>query len=156
MAAAALALAVLLFAQPAGSSCVGLSAPVPGPVVAPFAPIGAYAGHWGVDLAAPEGTTVRAAAAGTVTFAGVVAGNTTVTVDHGGGLKTSASYLGRLLVGRGAWVGRGTPIGESGVHDDRPALHFSMRIDGSYVDPAMFLGCRPAVPAPGLRLVPLP
>ena len=44
-------------------------------------------GHRGVDLAAAEGTQIRSAAAGTVAFAGMVAGRPLVSGDHGGGMR---------------------------------------------------------------------
>ena len=48
-------------------------------------------GHRGVDLAAPVGAPVRAAAAGTVVFAGVLAGRGVVSVQHADGLRTTGS-----------------------------------------------------------------
>ena len=50
--------------------CQGTAHPVPGDVVREFAPQGAYAGHWGVDLAAEAGTPVRAARDGVTLGAG--------------------------------------------------------------------------------------
>lgn len=158
------ALAALLF-QPGGevghentaqggTSCVGLDRPVPGPVVELYGPIGRYAGHWGVDLGATPGTQVRAAAGGTVTFAGSVAHNLTVTVEHGGGLKTSYSYLAEVSVGRSARVARGARLGSSGPAHGSDALHFSVRVDGRYVDPLRYLGCHARGPAGAVYLVP--
>ncbi len=140
---------------PAGLSCVGLARPVPGSIVQPFAPIGRFAGHWGVDLEAAIGAQVTVAASGVVTFAGVVAGNSTISVDHGGGLKTSYSFLSDRGADRGSWVGRGARIGLSDEHDGSASLHFSVRVDGVYVDPTAFLGCQAAPPADALRLVPV-
>jgi len=139
-----------------GAVCVGLSAPVAGPVVTGFAPTGTYAGHWGIDYDAEPGQVVRAAAAGWVSFSGIVAGNRTVTVDHGGELKTSYSYLAEVWVRRGAAVSTGSVVGTSGtLHgQETPGLHFSTRIDGAYVDPSKLLGC-PAFSIPAaLHLVP--
>ncbi len=81
-----------------------LQAPVPGSVVAPFAPAGRYEGHWGIDLAARYGSPVRASGSGVVTFAGSVAGMRSVTIDHGGGLRSSVSYLSEILVEAGTAV----------------------------------------------------
>lgn len=154
--ATASAVIALLLAVPAGSSCVGLQAPVAGPLVAAFAPDGRYAGHWGVDFGIEAGSEVRSASSGVVTYAGVVNGNSTVSVDHGDGLKTSYSFLSERAVTRGTWLPRGRVIGTSGEHGGRPALHFSVRRDGVYVDPEDYLGCLPASPNAGLRLVPVP
>ena len=94
-----------------GDSCVGLLQPVDGRMASAFAPIGRYAGHWGVDWVVPEGTAVRAAGVGTVSFAGSVAGNLTATVDHGGGLRTSYSYLATVAVKPGQLVTESTTLG---------------------------------------------
>lgn len=139
-------------------ACVGLTAPVPDAVVAWFAPVGSYAGHWGIDYETPSDRRVRAAAPGWVSFSGTVAGNRTVTIDHGGGLKTSYSYLDEIWVGRGAYVDSGSVVGTAGrLHfDERSGVHFSTRIDGIYVDPRSLLGCPDYAMPDALRLVPVP
>lgn len=141
-----------------GTSCVGLEKPVSGEETAGYQPGPGYGGHWGLDLAAVGDEPVRAAAGGVVSFSGTVAGNRTVTVDHGGGLKTSYSYLARSQVAKGQWVARGQPLGEADGRSHSglpyPTLHFSVRINGTYVDPAPRLGCLPRSPSAGLRLVP--
>jgi len=137
-----------------GFSCVGLDRPVSGAVIRVYGPVGRYSGHWGTDLAALPGTSVRAAAGGTVTFAGSVVDNLTVTIAHGGGLKTSYSYLSELAVAAGALVGRGGLVGRSGPSHGDDALHFSVRVDGVYVNPESMLGCRARGPDTALRLVP--
>ncbi len=133
--------------------CVGLAWPVTGSLLRPYAPIGTYAGHWGIDLAAEPRSAVRVAAAGRVSFAGVVAGNLTVTVDHGGGLRTSYSYLDERSVSAGTWLGSGAVVGHSGSPHDEPGLHFSVRVEGVYVDPLKWLGCHAYQPGRALRLV---
>jgi murein DD-endopeptidase MepM/ murein hydrolase activator NlpD len=135
--------------------CIGLSPPVDGQVGRGFAPTGRYSGHWGVDWVVPVGTEVRAAAPGTVSFAGTVAGNLTVTVDHGGSLRTSYSYLSAVSVERSDPVTESTTLGASGAGHGSPALHFSVRIGPTYVDPVAIIGCRLAKPAKALRLVPV-
>lgn len=150
-------LAVLLVSSPVASGdCVGLAWPVDGPVLAGFAPEGRYAGHWGIDLGAPDGTTVRAAGAGVVSFSGEVVGTVAITVDHGGGLKTTVSSVAERLVGRGERVAAGTPLARSGLHEGRPSVHVSARIDGRYVDPGPLFGCAASEPAGAVRLVPVP
>jgi murein DD-endopeptidase MepM/ murein hydrolase activator NlpD len=100
----------------------------------PFAP-----GHRGLDVGAPAGSAVRASAPGVVSFAGVVAGNRTVTLDHGGGLRTSYSYLATSAVRAGASVARGEIVGTVGAgHPGSglpPHVHLSSRQDGTYLDP---------------------
>ena len=102
-------LAALLVAAPP-PACPGENWPVAGPVVRSFSPSGAFSGHWGLDLAADPGTPVRVIAAGVVTFAGDVAGRYTVTVYHGGGVRTSYSYLQRIDTSRGMSIAAGTVI----------------------------------------------
>src|SRR5688572_15830060 len=69
--------------------------PVDAPVVDPFRPpAGPFgAGNRGLEYGTPPGTEVRAAADGTVVFAGSVAGTRHVTVKHADGLRTSYSFL---------------------------------------------------------------
>ena len=133
--------------------CFGLARPVDGPAERGFAPTGRYSGHWGVDWGIPAGTDVRTAGPGTVSFAGTVAGNLTLTVDHGGGLRTSYSYMSTLAVERGDRVAESAIVGKSGSGHGSPALHFSVRVGPTYVDPLAVLGCRKAEPSKGLRLV---
>jgi murein DD-endopeptidase MepM/ murein hydrolase activator NlpD len=115
--------------------------PLYGALVRPYdAPKNPYApGHRGVDVAAPIGAPVRASAPGLVTFAGNVAGNLSVTVDHGDGLKTSYSYLGSITAQRGQQVARGDVVGVVGRgHPDvdfPPHVHLSARRDDVYFDP---------------------
>ena len=129
--------------------------PVAGPVVRSFAPIGRYGGHWGIDIATEQGSAVRAADGGYVTFAGSVAGMLSVTVAHGGGLRTSYSYLDEIAVVVGERVGRSAVIGKSGMDHDLEALHFSVRVGDRYQNPVRWLGCF-ETPHPGLSLVPVP
>ena len=153
-AVACLVLAMATLA-PASEICAGLAGPVDGPVVAGFAPIGRWAGHWGADFGVVPGTEVRAAGYGAVSFNGIVAGNRTITVDHGGGLKTSYSYL-EAVTWSGGSVSTGEVIARSGLAHGTEALHFSVRIDGNYVDPMSALGCVPVDITKALWLLPPP
>ena len=139
---------------PIATDC-GMIPPVEAPVIQPYAPIGQYGGHWGIDFAVPVGSAVRASDGGVVSFAGVVAGNRTLTVDHGGGLRSSYSYLSAIGVVAGSPVGRGERLGSSGLAHGTGAVHFSVRIDGSYVDPARLFDCLWPNAAAALRLVPV-
>ena len=145
-------LAALLFTSP----CPEAIAPVPGPVIAGYAPIGDYAGHWGVDFAAEPGRAVGAVADGTVTFAGSVAGRLSVSVDHGRGLMTTVSYLSAVSVRKGELVGAGQKLGESGRAHGTGSVHLSLRIDGEYTDPMVLFSCRVGDISEALRLVPIP
>jgi murein DD-endopeptidase MepM/ murein hydrolase activator NlpD len=114
--------------------------PVHGPVARSFqAPVMRYGrGHLGVDFAAAPGSAVRAVGAGTVEFAGVVAGVRHVVVRHAGDLRTSYSFLASVRVRRGQRVGRGTVLGTSGGHGENhgpEVVHLGLRVGDTFVDP---------------------
>ena len=67
-------------------------------------------GHRGVDLAAAEGTQIRSAAAGTVAFAGMVAGRPVVSIDHADGIRTTYEPV-EPVVSAGDTVAAGQVIG---------------------------------------------
>ncbi len=98
--------------------------------------------HDGIDIAAPEGTPVLAAGAGTVIYAGEQAGyGALVILKHEGGLVTLYAHNSRLLVGEGDRVRRGQPIarvGESG-RTSGPHLHFEVREGTRPKNPLLFL-----------------
>ena len=126
------------------------NAPIEGSIERQFAPQGRYAGHWGIDIGAPVGSAVRAIAAGTVTFSGEVAGRSSITIDHGGGLRSSYSYLSRRRVTTGVKVSSGTVIAASGIDNEIEALHLSLRLGAIYIDPQR--ACGLLRPADGLSL----
>ena len=146
----AMALAVAIPVPSAGASHSDerpvFRPPVDGPVTDPFRPPGGpfASGNRGVEYATGPGDAVRAAAAGTVVFSGAVAGSLYVTVDHGEGLNSTYSYLLRIVVRVGARVAQGQVIAVAGER-----LHFGVRMDNSYVDPAGLIG----VPRIRVRLV---
>ncbi len=86
--------------------------------------------HDGIDIAAPEGTGIGAAAGGTVVYAGEQSGyGSIVILRHEGGLLTLYAHASRLLVRHGDRVGAGQPIarvGRSG-RASGPHLHFEVR-----------------------------
>lgn len=114
---------------------------LPGPVVRSFEPIEPYGGHWGVDVAVPAGSVVRSPIGGVVTFAGTVAGTATVTV-RSGVVRVSLSYLDEIVVQPGTAVLPGDPVGRSGFHDGHPAIHLSVRVGATYIDPEGLASCR--------------
>ena len=67
-------------------------------------------GHRGVDLAGSPGQTVYAAGAGTVVYAGVLAGRPVVSISHSGGLRTSYEPV-ESVVRAGQVVDAGAPLG---------------------------------------------
>ncbi|MDQ7821071.1 MAG: peptidoglycan DD-metalloendopeptidase family protein [Armatimonadota bacterium] len=94
--------------------------------------------HRGVDIAAPHGAPVLAAAPGRVIYAGWFGGyGKIVIVDHGGGVSTLYGHLSTILVRPPDPVRRGQPIGRVGStgYSTGPHVHFEIRIDGVPVDP---------------------
>lgn len=118
--------------------------PARGPVTRGFqrADAGVAQYHPGLDIAAAKGTPVRAAATGTVTFAGTDPeyGNLVI-VDHGLGLETRYGHNERLAVNAGERVTRGqllAAVGSTG-RSSAPHLHFEVRKNGVPVDPREYL-----------------
>jgi murein DD-endopeptidase MepM/ murein hydrolase activator NlpD len=87
-------------------------------------------GHYAIDIAADRGTPVKAAAAGTVTFAGWKSngGGYQVWISHGSGLYTTYNHMSSISVGRGQHVGRGQQVGRVGSSGNAtgPHLHFEV------------------------------
>lgn len=118
--------------------------PVHGPVTRGFSGVGkdASAFHPGIDIAAATGTPVRAAAAGTVSYAGWDPEyGYLVVLDHGLGLETRYGHNSRLSVKVGDRVERGQTIAGVGStgRSSAPHLHFEIRRDGFSVDPRQYL-----------------
>ncbi len=118
--------------------------PVTGTITSPFGwrsnPFGgAPEFHQGLDIAAPMGTTVTAAAGGTVIMAQWYGGyGNYILIDHGGGYSTGYGHLSAIYVSSGQSVQRGQAIGAVGStgQSTGPHLHFEVRIAGKPVDPA--------------------
>ena len=94
--------------------------------------------HAGVDIGAPTGQSIIAAAAGRVVSAGWRGGyGLAVVIDHGGGLATLYAHQSRLHVGSGEVVSAGQQIGEIGStgQSTGPHLHFEVRENGAPRDP---------------------
>jgi murein DD-endopeptidase MepM/ murein hydrolase activator NlpD len=87
-------------------------------------------GHYAIDIAADYGSTVRAAAAGIVTFAGWKnnGGGYQVWIAHGSGLYTTYNHMSAITVGIGQHVARGTQVGRIGMTGDAtgPHCHFEV------------------------------
>ena len=124
------------------------SAPIPlvWPLLAPvgegFGPRGKRF-HAGIDLLAPAGTEIIAAAPGRVAWAGRRAGGwgILVTLAHGHGVRTMYAHLAVADVKVGQWVAGGTVLGRVGATGNAtgPHLHFEVRVGNAAVDPLRVL-----------------
>jgi murein DD-endopeptidase MepM/ murein hydrolase activator NlpD len=122
-------------------SAAGLIWPCDGVVVSGF---GMRWGrmHEGIDIGCAYGTPNRAAASGTVIYAGWLGGyGNLVVVDHGNGLSTAYAHASSILVSVGQSVSQGQTVslvGSTG-HSTGPHLHFEVRVNGVAVDPLPYL-----------------
>ena len=94
--------------------------------------------HHGIDLRAPRGTPVAAAADGEVIFRGKKRGfGNLVMIDHGGEVVTYYAHLKDFAVESGARVARGQTIGFVGRTGNAsgPHLHLELRERGEPVNP---------------------
>ena len=98
--------------------------------------------HEGIDIGCSFGTPNRAAAAGTVIYAGWLGGyGNLVVVDHGNGLSTAYAHASSILVSVGQSVSQGETVslvGSTG-NSSGPHLHFEVRVNGTAVDPLPYL-----------------
>ena len=86
-------------------------------------------GHYAIDIAADYGSKVRAAAAGTVTFAGWKnnGGGYQVWIAHGSGLYTTYNHMSAISVGLGQHVARGQQVGRVGQSGNATGPHLPLR-----------------------------
>ena len=94
--------------------------------------------HTGLDIAAPYGTSIRAALSGRVTFVGWKGGyGKTVIIEHPNGYETLYGHCSKLLVDRGQTVKKGeriAKVGSTGVSNG-PHVHFEVRKGGKRTNP---------------------
>ncbi|MFQ5399867.1 MAG: peptidoglycan DD-metalloendopeptidase family protein [Anaerolineae bacterium] len=103
-------------------------------------------GHPAIDLALPEGTAVRAADTGTVTYASWAAGTyydygNLIVINHGNGYETLYAHLSNIGVYPGQVVEKGQWIGATGDtgRSSGPHLHFEVRFNDIRYDPLSYL-----------------
>jgi len=118
------------------SSSLGFNWPLRGTITSGFG------WRWGklhaaLDIGVPTGTTVKAAAAGTVTYAGwATSYGYLVKIKHSNGYETRYGHNSQLLVSVGQQVSKGQAIARSGNtgFSTGPHLHFEVRKNGSAVN----------------------
>lgn len=98
--------------------------------------------HRGLDIAASHGTPIKAADAGTISFAGYQGSyGYMVEIDHGNGFKTRYAHCSKLLVKKGAKVTKGQHIanvGNSG-RSTGAHLHFEVLKNGVHQNPSNYV-----------------
>ena len=103
---------------------------------------GASSNHQGIDIGAPTGSSILAAASGSVVIAtySASAGNY-VMINHGGGVYTVYMHMNSIGVSVGQSVSQGQQIGTVGStgYSTGPHLHFGIRNNGTYVNPTAYV-----------------
>ena len=98
--------------------------------------------HTGLDISAPKGTALKAAASGTVTFSGYKGsyGNMIV-ISHGNGVQTYYAHCSALYLSAGASVSQGQVIAAVGStgNSTGPHLHLEVRVNGVAYNPQNYL-----------------
>ena len=99
--------------------------------------------HTGIDVGAPTGTPIKAAAGGTVIFSGWKGTlGKLVVISHGNGVQTYYAHCSSLLVSSGQTVSAGqliAKIGNTG-RSTGPHLHFEIRLNGYAINPQSYIG----------------
>ena len=98
--------------------------------------------HTGLDIAAPKGTSIKAAASGTVIHAGWKGslGNLVI-ISHGNGVQTYYGHCSQILVSAGQKVSQGDIIAKVGStgNSTGPHLHLEVRVDGVALNPQNYV-----------------
>ncbi len=98
--------------------------------------------HKGIDIAAPNGTDIKAAAGGTISYAGTMGGyGNLVIIDHENGIQTYYGHCSKIYVSVGDSVEAGDTIaavGSTGFSTGNH-LHFEIRKNGAQINPQQYL-----------------
>lgn len=121
---------------------IGLIRPISGTITSRFGPRWGST-HKGLDIAAPTGTTIAAAAAGTVIFSGWdnYGLGYCVKISHGNGVVTVYAHCSALYVSQNQYVSQGEAIAAVGStgNSTGPHLHLEIRLDGVPHNPQLYL-----------------
>jgi murein DD-endopeptidase MepM/ murein hydrolase activator NlpD len=123
--------------------------PVKGRVISTFGEKPTGMRNEGINIAVPEGTSVRAAGSGIVAYAGneLKGYGNLVLIRHDGGWVTAYAHNKELLVNRGDSVNRGDVIAKAGQTGSvtSPQVHFEVRKGATAVDPMKHLDTEQAM-----------
>jgi len=120
----------------------GFAWPLAGPVISSFGPGALGTRNEGINIAAERGAPFRAAADGTVSYAGTLRGyGNLILITHGRTYVTAYAHAENVVVAVGEFVEKGRVIGTAGTTGgvDRPQLHFEIRRGVTPVDPRLLL-----------------
>jgi murein DD-endopeptidase MepM/ murein hydrolase activator NlpD len=124
--------------------------PLRGEILSTFGPKGTGQRNDGINIAATQGSSVRAAAAGEVVYAGnqVPGFGNLVLLKHPGGWVTAYAHLDKLIVKNRDSVQQGQEVGHAGATGDvgRPQLHFEIRYAPTPNDKARPVDPEPLLP----------
>lgn len=99
--------------------------------------------HTGLDVAAPTGTTIYAAASGTVSTVQSLTGSygNYLIINHGNGVQTLYGHCNTILVSQGTTVSQGQAIATVGStgNSTGPHLHLEIRVNGTTLNPQNYL-----------------
>ena len=117
--------------------------PVSGRVISDFGVNGNGQRNDGINIAAPLGTPIRAAASGTISYAGneLKGYGNLILIKHDDGYVTAYAHAESIVVNRGDTVTKGQIIGYAGTTGDvtTPQLHFEIRHGVQPVNPRTML-----------------
>jgi len=123
--------------------------PLKGKVISQFGPKDNGLKNEGINIAVPEGTSIRAAEGGVVAYAGneLKGYGNLVLIRHAGGYVTAYAHAKEILVKRGDSVKRGDVIAKAGQTGavSSPQLHFEVRKGATALDPMKHLSSATAM-----------
>lgn len=126
----------------------GMRWPVRGKIISGFGPKANGLKNEGINIAVPEGTSIRAADSGVVAYAGneLKGYGNLVLIRHENGYVTAYAHAKELFVKRGDTVKRGDVIAKAGQTGSvsSPQLHFEVRKGAVALDPMKFLSSNTA------------
>ncbi len=123
---------------------IGLIKPITGTITSRFGSVSSIrsGAHTGLDIGASSGTPVKAAASGTVIWAGYKGslGNLVV-VSHSNGVQTYYGHCSKIYVSSGQSVSQGQTISAVGStgNSTGPHLHFEIRVNGVAYNPQNYV-----------------
>ena len=136
-------------AQAPAAGAMNLRWPLKGKVISNFGPKSNGLKNEGINIAVPEGTSIRAAEGGVVAYAGneLKGYGNLVLIRHSGGYVTAYAHAKDLLVKRGDTVKRGDVIAKAGQTGavSSPQLHFEVRKGATALDPLKHLSSATAM-----------